>query len=229
MKLSIPPQRILKQNLYLILFFLIMNLSGFILVDTFEITSLSGWKTFFDFDKEYNAPTIYSALAFFVISVMTHVIGSKYRLLNLRSMPWLGLSIIFCFFAMDEIFQIHEGVSIPILMLGLGGLGFFHFAWVLPYGFALIIFIFAYSRFLFELPQQTSTLFLISGAIFVTGALGMELIAGKYLEIYGQRGTGFFVLTTIEELFEMIGLAVFTYALLLHLGELTDAEFSGEN
>jgi glycosyltransferase involved in cell wall biosynthesis len=63
---------------------------------------------------------------------------------------------------------------------------------------------------------------IIAGLIYVTGAIGIELIGGRYSELYGYNVT-YFVITTLEELLEMVGVVVFIYALTSYI----DSEFKG--
>jgi len=57
-------------------------------------------------------------------------------------------------------------------------------------------------------------LFMLAGALYIGGAVGMELIAGPYAERYGMQNFGYSLLAMTEEAIEMTGIALFTYALL---------------
>ncbi len=60
-------------------------------------------------------------------------------------------------------------------------------------------------------------LFILSGTIFISGAILMELFEGNYVESYGFSDIYYLVFVPIEETMEMIGLSLFIYALLLYL------------
>ncbi|MCH6258321.1 hypothetical protein MLD52_17295 [Puniceicoccaceae bacterium K14] len=60
-------------------------------------------------------------------------------------------------------------------------------------------------------------LFVSSGLIYVSGAIGFELIAGKYDEQFGEETLMYSFLYTCEELLEMFGVALFIYALLVYI------------
>src|SRR5690606_20760731 len=96
---------------------------------------------------------------------------------------WLILSVLFLMLAMDEALQIHEKITNMINMIGEQGNidaiserpGFLKYVWVIPYfvfviGMGLFLF-----NFLMRLPAKTRNLFILSGVIFVTGAVGLEL------------------------------------------------------
>jgi len=58
---------------------------------------------------------------------------------------------------------------------------------------------------------------LISGALFLIGALGFEMLGGRYYKLHESSTILIKVLYTIEELLEMLGIAIFIYALLSYL------------
>jgi hypothetical protein len=92
--------------------------------------------------------------------------------------------------AMDETLQVHE-LSSAALRAALGiSAGPLHQAWVVPAMGFLAVFGAMYLRFVFALPARSRNLFVLAGAVYVAGALGME----------------------------MAGMVIFLYALLDHLG-----------
>jgi hypothetical protein len=69
------------------------------------------------------------------------------------------------------------------------------------------------------LPQRTLSLFVISGTIYVLGALGFELISGFEATIHSQNTILYAILSTSEEVLEMLGIALFNYSLLEYISE----------
>ncbi len=59
-------------------------------------------------------------------------------------------------------------------------------------------------------------LFLIAGATYLGGVLGMELVGSSYIFNYGPS-LSYGIVATIEEVLEMLGIIVFIYALLDYL------------
>jgi len=96
--------------------------------------------------------------------------------------------------------------------------GTFHFAWVIPYGIATIAMALSAWPVLRRIGARNGILFTLAAGTFLSGALGFEMIGGRYLEVMNLRaaqgGPGYAMLTTIEETLEMLGLAVLSYALL---------------
>ena len=68
-----------------------------------------------------------------------------------------------------------------------------------------------------HLPARERRWFLLSAALYVGGAVGMEMINGKFHETYGRRNVPYHLLTALEETLELAGVTVFTYALLTYL------------
>ena len=78
-------------------------------------------------------------------------------------------------------------------------------------------FVAAYAKFLLDLPSRTRVLFISSGILFVTGAIGFELIGGWYADKHGTGNITYALITTCEELLEMLGIALFIYTLLKYI------------
>ena len=72
----------------------------------------------------------------------------------------------------------------------------------------------AFLRFIVQLPRKTRALVVLAGLTYLGGALGMEMVAANFEELHGAENLGYFMISTTEELMEMLGVAVFLYALL---------------
>jgi hypothetical protein len=88
-------------------------------------------------------------------------------------------------------------------------------AWVIPVMAFLAVMAVAYFRFLVSLPRRSRTLFIAAGAIYIGGALGLEMAGGVYTSTY-QRDLTYGVLATFEEVLEMTGMVVLLYGLMDH-------------
>jgi hypothetical protein len=135
---------------------------------------------------------------------------------------WVFLSVVFLYLSLDETISIHEQLTVP-LRQGLDLSGVFFMSWVVPVGIAVVIFFLISLKFLMRLPAKTRWMMIIAGAIYVGGALVMEMIDGAYYEkaiepFGGVADWNYVLMTTVEESLESIGLAVFVYTLLSYLG-----------
>lgn len=80
-----------------------------------------------------------------------------------------------------------------------------------------MIFLLVFRKFIFSLPFRTKALFILAGAIYVGGAIGMESIGGYIADTPGLHPAAYAVAATIEELLEMLGVIIFIYALLSYI------------
>lgn len=179
-----------------------------------------------DLDKERNIPAYYSALSLLFAGLVLGYISGVKRRGQEEYKLWLALAVIFVFLSVDEAVSFHELLSGPVRsLLNLDGV--FYLAWVVPYGlFAVVLFVF-YIRFLLQLPRQTMFAFILSGFIYISGAVGFELLGSSYYEMSNVHDTSYFLISTVEELLEMIGVAIFIYALLSYIQrELSQWELS---
>ena len=76
----------------------------------------------------------------------------------------------------------------------------------------------SYVRFLFHLPRGTRIRVALAGALFVGGALGVELVLGVWAEAHGEDNFVWEMLGLVEESMELMGSSLFLYALLEVLG-----------
>jgi hypothetical protein len=123
------------------------------------------------------------------------------------------LSAIFILMSLDETAHIHEAIG-EKLHLALNTGGFLLFAWVIPAAIFVALLALVYRRFLLNLPRKTRLLFVVSGAMYVGGAIGMELLEGKYLGTSVTMPVVWIIITTIEETLEISGLIVFLHTLM---------------
>jgi len=119
--------------------------------------------------------------------------------------------------AVDESVEIHERLGPPLRAM-LGARGPLYFAWVIVYGILGLGLLAVYLKFLIDLRPKTRLLFIVAGSIYVTGALGFELLEGPQVEAYGHTGWAYAVFGSVEEVLEMAGIVIFIYALLDYMG-----------
>ncbi len=177
-----------------------------------------GLVPLFNFDEENNLPSLFSTLLLLSCSALLWLIGAcRKKQAASDTLYWFGLAIIFVFLACDESLEIHEKLDRPIRAL-LNTSGPLYFAWVIPYGTFVAVLGIVYSRFILALPPRIRFLTIMSGVLFLTGALGFELI-GSQLFIWSGKtgGLAFRSAVTLEESYEIIGVLTFIYALLSYI------------
>jgi len=121
---------------------------------------------------------------------------------------------VFLFLGIDENAGIHE-MLIKVVKSLLNTGGFFHFAWVIPYGIATALLASLLWPWFRNLDARTQRSFGGSATLFLLGAIGMEMINGRYLEsIHLQKNLNYQLMIALEETLEMSGLIIFAHSLL---------------
>lgn len=177
--------------------------------------------------NENTLPTWYSSFVLLVGSVLFFVIAAGTGARGERDkVYWVSLSAILLLLSMDEIATVHEtfGDVLEVLVRaeGLRPTGFFFFVWVVP-GLVLALAAFlVYLRFLLRLPRGTALLLIASGAVYLMGALGAEMVGARLTYLSGEIMTNdeqivVALVQAAEEFLEMAGAVVLVYALLRHI------------
>ena len=195
--------------------FLVMLLSGLALALLFCHAALTiyhyqveelpwlPWRQLFDVDEENNLPTWFSEFLLLTATVLLWLCaGKKRRDEDPLVDHWYALTIGFLLLAIDEVAGIHETINSlidPTWAIG-GGL--------LALGIGL-----GFIPFLRRLPKRTAILFVVAGAIYIGGAVGVEII-GEPLD---SDTMTYNLLTVLEEGMEMFGIIFFIFVLLQYM------------
>jgi hypothetical protein len=171
----------------------------------------------FDLDGEENFPSFFSAnLLLFAAILLGFVALLHSKTQKGYAFHWFFLSLIFVFLALDEFTEIHERINFwlkPVTHTS----GLLYAVWIIPYGVFGIVLLFAYFKFLMNLPRKTAIRFVVAGVIYVTGALVMEALGERLSEKRLEGTFAFNASVVIEEVLEMIGSILFIYALLSYI------------
>ncbi len=221
MEIKVDPKQVAVAFLWVAAVLTVIN--GVLLFFYFYLgdDELFGLIDLFDFDIEGNVPTLYSAVSVLfcsaLLALITHV---NWHRPEGKRFYWLGLTILFLFLAIDEGTAIHEQVG-TFLERYMNAEGALYFLWVVPYGVATLVLGLAYAKFVWELPKDTRARFVTAGVIFLTGALGIEMLGAREADLHGYTTVTYSLLYSLEEMLEMLGIILFIYALLSHLAQET--------
>jgi hypothetical protein len=186
----------------------------------------------FDVGEERSIPTWFESIQFLLCSMLLAVIAvAKKRRSDRYSLHWGVLSVILLLLSLDEVASIHEAIgqqseNLLHSVTGLTPGGAIKFFWVVPGAILALIVLLAYLRFLADLPRSTRRSFLFAGALFVLGALGLEMLSAQVssssegiANLFGSAIPKIMIglQTCVEEMFEMLGLTAFVYALLAYI------------
>lgn len=173
----------------------------------------------FDLGHEPSLPGWYSSVALAFASALSFLIAVvKRRMQEPYLAHWYGMSAMLLLMAIDEAIMIHE-MSDNTMRDFLDASGPLYFAWVIPAFFAVLIVAAVYFRFLLHLDPRTRRLVFTSACLFVTGAIGLEMVAGVVFTIGdGVNSLAHTISQSVEESLEMLGVLVFIYAMLDYIG-----------
>lgn len=222
MTFVIIPRTVGRFFLGVVLVLTFLSISGDVARFRFD-TTLHGLVPLFDLNREQNIPTWYAASSLLLCAVLLGVCGTVSRQPGGRfEKHWFFLMMVFCGLSVDELSSLHERFSSPVRAV-FGVDGMLYFAWVVPAFLFVAVLLVAYWRFLASLPHKIRWGFLLAGAVYVAGAIGMELVGGEYVSSHGgfpvARTMTYAGFTTVEELLEMIGVVIFLTVLITYLRE----------
>ncbi len=171
-----------------------------------------GWGvvTLLHFDREQNLPTLFSVLLLLGASALAALTAQRSRSGGLMKRGWWIIAAALALMALDEFASIHERIDAAMrFYLGTDNLPYA--AWPIPY---LLIIALAGSmlwRWFFALERQMAAGLVIAGLVYLSGAVGVELIAGEYIAEIDPNHLGLpdrtrDLFATLEETAEMCGL-----------------------
>lgn len=209
----------IRRVLFLIIIFLVSaSIAGSVMQYVFGLdnTFVNVFIRFFNLALEHNVPTLISFLFLIAasgISALIWLINSKDEdaAQKVPGNSWLLLASIFLFLSFDEALQIHEtfntfsSAAVQISPL-------FYYSWTIPYGILALIIPFFLLKLLRSLPKKTAKLFIISGILYVGGAIIFEFLEGYSVQLYGVGNIADVILYTVEETCELCGIALYIYA-----------------
>ncbi len=157
----------------------------------------------FDVDEEESVPTWFSSMVLLLTAFyLTFVSLIKLRVSDLQARSWASLSLGFFFLSIDEVAGFHEAINSVM-----------DASWAVPGGLLALILLFTFAKFLRTLPGWTSRGFIFAGAIYVGGAIGVELATEPYLYNDELDTLAYNLWTAVEEGMEMGGVIYFLYVL----------------
>lgn len=222
--ISIKPGYVLKATLGFIVVLLLLHAAALVLHHGMDSPYAKGFVPLVHLDFEKNLPTTFAFLLLLFAAALASLTTRNEARAGRSGRVWLFIAAAFAFVAFDEILGFHEAFG-EFLHQRVDGLPFF--TWIVPYGLAAGLVGLILLPWFFRLERSTRIGLGLSVLVFVSGALGMELLAsGYYEQRFDEPGAierTFFgdILSSIEETMELLGVALFNFTLLQRLGPLT--------
>ncbi len=167
------------------------------------------WIPFFSMSFEQNLPTWVATLLLCACGSLLLFVGS----LRSNDPPGISrrfriLALLFFYISLDEFAEIHEAANAWFDLDGI-----FHFSWVVIAGPIVLVLGLYFIELLRVLPRAVARLFVLSGALFVGGALFVELGLGYWTDRYGENNIVYALIDWLQESMELSGVALFFYSL----------------
>lgn len=172
--------------------------------------------TVFDLNSEANVPSWFQSGLLALCAGVLWTVGERVRR---RGMPderrWRLLSLVFVVLSLDELAALHEHLTLPVRgALHLSGL--LTYSWVVVAVPVVALLGAFYLPFVRRLPRRTALGVVVAGAVYVTGAVLIEMIGGELVSLGDAHSVAYVVESTVEEIFEMSGLLLFLRTLDLY-------------
>ena len=166
---------------------------------------------YFDVGREYNLATWYNSGLWLVMGALAAAIAVARPALH-RS--WWLLAGVALFASVDEYLEVHERLDVPGDVLAQHLPVEIGFTWVLVGAPIALVVGALLLRLVLSLPRRAALGVLLGGALFLTGAVGIETINGRILVANDMVVDNAYIYSTmVEELLEMSGVAVALSAL----------------
>lgn len=162
----------------------------------------------FNLSYERNVPTWLSGTIHAASALLLAIIACRTRQAAEPFVRhWWGLSVVFAYISLDEFVSLHE-----IMNSWFDFDGVLYFGWVIPASVLVSVFVLSYLKFLGHLPAITRFRFVRAGAIFVGGAMGVELALAYWTDLHGSSNLVYALIDWVEETMEMTGAGLFLAA-----------------
>lgn len=167
---------------------------------------------YFDLNAEQTVPNWFSSLLLAGIALTAWLTGA---VATSGRRGWWALCVLFTYISLDEATELHGhwikfmgGYRVDFVAHG--------FNWIIPGAVLVALIAMAFYPWTRRLPERTRRHFVLAGAIYVTGGLGMEAL-GAVTAADDFRNPAYLVISTVEEILEMAGAALMLMATLEYL------------
>lgn len=195
----------------------LLSLAQDLLIFLFPAVGFSDRIYRLDLDTEASLPTWFSSGLMLVCALALLAISLQaVRQGWLKAVPWFLMTAAFFALSLDEVVTLHEWLS-GALSARMDNTGLFYFAWTLPALIVCLAGLACFVPFILSFSGLDRTLLIGSAVVFLSGALGMEMLGGIAAESGGIETFEYRLLATLEESLEFAGLLIFLLFLLRRL------------
>lgn len=167
---------------------------------------------------ESNIPTWFTSSSLLLAAVLLWLITcAKYQVGDRFRFHWLGLGAILVMMSLSATATIHDWSLEQYLLNNWETQGFLYFPWVILGWVFVGALAVIYATFIFALPTSTRNLFILSAVLYISGALGLEMLSAYLMESYANETIWRGLVATVKQSLELIGIIVFIYGLLSYI------------
>lgn len=214
-RFDFPPRRVFRLLLVLIAVMLVLHFVSVALVARAGgLEGVAWWAyTYLNLDSEDSIPTAYSVVMLALVAIVAAQLMLSTR--GTQRAGWGLIALVFALISWDEGATIHETVGYQLQQRIEGIERVNPYSWVLVGAPLAILFGIVAIGLLRSLPLGVLLRMVAAGVIFLTGAAGLEFQAGALFDTGRDGMTPLMLsLSGVEELFEMLGVALFFRVLL---------------
>lgn len=196
------------------LFLLVAHGTGLLMHYGLGHDHVFGLVPLFNMGREQSVPTLFATLLLLTNALLFFMLFRIDDVSRYRTFVWLLLSVAFCGVAVDEYTVMHERLIEPVRE-GLDVGGYLFFAWIIPYGIGVAILALVIGPAIWRLGRRYRWLFGACAVTFLGGAIGVEMLGGRYLEANQEQvDLNYRLFQTVEESLEFTGTILLIYTLL---------------
>jgi len=185
------------------------------ITDEYDLIGELFWRRLAYLDSETSVPTWLSTMLMATSAILCWVESRVTDPGQRRRWTLLGFG--FLVLSIDEVTGFHESAAAPLRALHLQGALFY--GWVLPAIVLITLAAIYFYPLIPTLPGKVRKRIILAGMLFVAGAVGLEMLGGV-LSQRGMRGEwSYFVLSTVEEMVEIISVYLFVDTMAMWLAE----------
>ncbi len=199
---------------------IVLGLLNYVLPEIYSSNHFFRTLDFFDVGEEISLPSWFSSVNLFVSSILVFLVYKcSENETALVHRYWLVLSGVFAYLSLDESAEIHERFNrfssftkniFPVLETH---------SWVFFGTVLSILFVATFVPFLLRIHRRTAVMFIIAGAIFVSGSIGFEFIGAvmRYTGYAQSTDLIYKLRRIVEESLEIYGIVIFNCAVFREL------------
>lgn len=193
------------------------NLLAHVLLATRPSLLANTLEALFDLDREGNLSTLYNGLLLLGCGLLAGWIALCKRAEGgVASLHWAGISMILFFLFVDELCGLHDSLDF-VLLERFNPSGVFSWPWVVVYGVFALVTMALLLPFFFSLATEFKLRFGIAAAVYLAGAIGMEMVAASDVSVSGGEGRLYPLFVAVEENLEMLALLIAGHGLVTYL------------